>query len=520
MRCDVKRFQYQSSGASSHRYGRRAVSKYFTWAGLLLAAGFQSVASSLASEPALSEVVEIRHPRPGASFPYNLAPPEFEWQPRLDIENYFGSIVAAGQTFNFEVKGARWQPSEAIWRKIAQGCRGQTLTFTVFGKDANGKTRSSATVSYRISQYKCDDTIVYRLVRPPFNPAKTPHTYLREVGSFKVRPFLLGRKRYCFNCHTFSDPHNSPNSKLAIQVRDQEGGMWFGIYDMQTRRGEKVEIELDTAMSTYMAWHPDGKRLALCVNQALRTLTPVVHVSQVAVQPTSDLALYDVDKKEVHLMPHASSPDRLEMYPRFSPDGKLLAFCAGPVVLDQAGKLDIYLMDFNEGKGSPPRPLPGGAHNGRSNFYPRFSPDGKWISFVQAERGSLIKPSSDLSLYNRQTGEVRKLECNVPEAADSWYAWSSNSRFLLFASKRDDGIYARVYLTEIAEDGRAYPPVRLPEDDALRDASRCFSYNIPEFLRESPSHKESDLFNAVKAGGEAAMNIKPMKPGDESYWRH
>lgn len=499
-----------------HRFARLLAGA----AAVLIALGFVWLVLPSGSQPSLepasvsslteaSGAIQMRHPPAGASFPFNLAPPEFEWQPSLEIAGYEGALLAGGQQFSFNVSQPRWQPRMSAWRKVVQVCRGKSFTLNVVGKDVSGRVRGALSVSFRVSDYKCDEVVIYRLVRPPFDTHKAPHTYLREVSSFQVKPFLLGRSRYCFNCHVFSDPNKSVRGMLAIQVRDLvKGGTWFGTYDMRTGQGHKVSVSLDTAMSTFMAWHPDGRKLALAANQAIVTLDPILHVSQDAVQPTADIAIYDLDKKEVYLLPYASSADRVEVYPRFSPDGKLLAFCSGPLSVDESVKLDIYLMDFNQGQGGKPWPLAGGANNGRSNYNPRFSPDGKWISFVQADYGSLIKPSSDIFLHNRLSRRVRRLACNVSGRADSWHSWSSNSRFLLFASKRDDGIYARLYLTEITEDGHAYPAFRLPEDDFLRQASRCLSYNIPEFLQQDPQIDEHRLFNLVKQEQKAQANIR------------
>ena len=93
------------------------------------------------------------------------------------------------------------------------------------------------------------------------------------------------------------------------------------------------------------------------------------------------------------------------------------------------------------------------------------------------------------------SGRARRLECNDAQAADSWHSWSSNSRWLVFASKRDDGIYARLYLAHIDEAGRASPAVRLPlEQPPLA------SFNIPELVAERPRIPERELFDAVRVG--------------------
>ena len=78
-------------------------------------------------------------------------------------------------------------------------------------------------------------------------------------------------------------------------------------------------------------------------------------------------------------------------------------------------------------------------------------------------------------------------------AADSWHSWSSNSHWLVFATKRDDGIHAMLYLTQIDDEGRASPAIRLP----LRRVPQA-SYNIPEFVAEQPKIEERKLFDAIR----------------------
>jgi Tol biopolymer transport system component len=214
-----------------------------------------------------------------------------------------------------------------------------------------------------------------------------------------------------------------------------------------------------------------------------------------ATQAFSDIAIYDVASQEVWLLPGADRPDRLEIYPRWTLDGKALVFCSAPAGQHPARMAyDLNIIPYNDGAGGTPRPIPGASGNGRSNYYPRFSPDGRWLSFCQCDGGDLIRPSSDIYLLPASLeGEAHRLESNDPYAADSWHSWSSNSRWLVFASKRDDGVYARLYLTEIDEQGHASPAVRLPiREDPLK------SFNIPESLAADPQVSERDLYEAIR----------------------
>jgi len=44
---------------------------------------------------------------------------------------------------------------------------------------------------------------------------------------------------------------------------------------------------------------------------------------------------------------------------------------------------DLYRIPFNEGRGGVPEPLAGASDNGMSNYFPKYSPDGKWIVFCK-----------------------------------------------------------------------------------------------------------------------------------------
>jgi Tol biopolymer transport system component len=44
-----------------------------------------------------------------------------------------------------------------------------------------------------------------------------------------------------------------------------------------------------------------------------------------------------------------------------------------------------FIISFNNGKGGKAMPIEGASNNGLSNYFPRVSPDGKWLLFCQAE---------------------------------------------------------------------------------------------------------------------------------------
>ena len=55
---------------------------------------------------------------------------------------------------------------------------------------------------------------------------------------------------------------------------------------------------------------------------------------------------------------------------------------------------DLYRIPFNAGPGGTPEPIEGVASNGMSNSFPKISPDGRRIVYVQSHNGLLMRPNS------------------------------------------------------------------------------------------------------------------------------
>jgi tetratricopeptide (TPR) repeat protein len=199
----------------------------------------------------------------------------------------------------------------------------------------------------------------------------------------------------------------------------------------------------------------------------------------------------------------ADDPEYVQSNPSWSPDGKYIVFAktkayklkniSGPrkILLSQEeckefteeGKpflFDLYRIPFNDGKGGTPKPLDGASNNGMSNFFAKYSPDGKWIVFCKAKSYMLLQPDSELYIIPAQGGQPRKLQCNT-NRMNSWHSWSPNSKWLVFSSKANS-VYTQLFLTHIDEQGNSTPAVLLSHLTASDRAA-----NIPEFINTRPS---------------------------------
>jgi len=207
------------------------------------------------------------------------------------------------------------------------------------------------------------------------------------------------------------------------------------------------------------------------------------------------LAWYSRTAGRVQPLPGADDPRYVHTNAVWSPDGKYLVFAraeakdAYPPGVKLAGyandpnetqiQYDLYRIPFNDGKGGRPEPVAGASHNGMSNSFPKVSPDGRWIVYVQCRNGQLMRPDSRLYIVPAAGGQARQMRCNTL-LMNSWHSFSPNGRWLVFSSKSRSP-YTQMYLTHLDEEGNDSPAVLIENATAANRA-----VNIPEFVNIEP----------------------------------
>ena len=122
---------------------------------------------------------------------------------------------------------------------------------------------------------------------------------------------------------------------------------------------------------------------------------------------------------------------------------------------------------------------------GGSVSFPRISPDGRYMVFTLGGYGnfSIWHKDADLYMIDLQDGTVMPMQHLNSDDVESYHSWSSDSRWLVFSSRRDDGLYTKPYIAFIDADGNAHKPFLLPQKDPKKYYQmQMFSYNIPEFV--------------------------------------
>ena len=224
-----------------------------------------------------------------------------------------------------------------------------------------------------------------------------------------------------------------------------------------------------------------------------------IRFTQVFYPTRGILAWYDRKEQKLRPLPGANDPRFVQTSAFWSPDGKYLIFSraeardpypAGAERPKYANdpnetqiQYDLYRVPFNAGRGGKAEPIIGASGNGMSNNFPKVSPDGRWIVFVQCHNGLLMRPDSKLYIVPFAGGKPRLMKCNT-SLMNSWHTFSPNGRWLAFSSKARSP-YTRLMLTHIDANGNDTPAILVENTTAANRA-----VNIPEFVNVPPDGLE------------------------------
>jgi len=483
--------------------------------------------------------VTISYPGDGTLFPPEIVAPTFWWtdtNPRCTawlVRIEFGSEVPV---MGFLTREPRWTPSQQDWQAIKKGSLEQDARVAILGVAAHAspKILTGARLSLRTSRDEVGAPLFYREVNLPFIDAvKDPSLIRWRFGAISSPqpPIVLQNLPVCGNCHSFSgdggvlamdvDYANSKGSYVITRVQPQ---MTLATSDVITWDSYRKE-DGEQTFGLLSQISPDGRYVLSTVkDKSVFVPQPALAFSQLFFPLKGVLCLYDRQTGAFRALPGADDPEFVQSNPTWSPDGKYIVFARAPAydLKDTRGQgkilltreeckefaedgkpflFDLYRVPFNDGQGGAPEPIKGASNNGVSNFFARYSPDGRWIVFCKARSYMLLQPDSEMYIIPAQGGEARRLRANT-RRMNSWHSWAPNGKWLVFASKAYSD-YTQLCLTHIDENGESSPAVLLAHLTAPDRAA-----NVPEFVNAQPNAivkiREQFLndYSFVRAGNE------------------
>ncbi|NJN66796.1 MAG: VWA domain-containing protein [Chloroflexaceae bacterium] len=251
-----------------------------------------------------------------------------------------------------------------------------------------------------------------------------------------VRPMhSLNRKSTCVACHAVS----RQGGHIAAVTEGGNG-------PVVVQRLDGKDIPIPPINASFVSWSPDGSKLVYSAND-------------------EDLYVLDLATGTTAPLVGASDPNVAETMPAWSHDGRMIAFvrpASGTATSYQIDvPTDIYLVPATGGAAT----LVPGASGSGFNYYPSFSPDGRWLAFTHHTEGSSTysDPQAEIYLVPPAGGVPRRLPANdgadgqlLGNVGNSWPTWSRDGRFLAFNSKRNENQYD-IFIAQIGADGNSSP---------------------------------------------------------------
>jgi tetratricopeptide (TPR) repeat protein len=488
--------------------------------------------------------IKIVYPPDRTLFPPEIAAPTLRWED--------GNAVASIWLIRVELGGGQapirclsherlWAPAPQDWELIKKCSTDAEARVSVLGVKPGGSPRvvSAATITLRTSRDEVGAPLFYREVNLPFIDAVTDPSKIRwrfgSISSPQPPPVVLTGLPVCGNCHSFTADGRTlamdvdyANSKGSYVITPIKRDMVLATSDIITWDDYKKE-DGEQTFGLLSQMSPDGRYVISTVKDK-SVFVPMLDLafSQLFFPIRGILCIYDRQTRTFKALPGADDPAYVQSNPNWSPDGKFIIFARaraydlrntkgqGKILLTREeckefvedGKpflFDLYRVPFNDGQGGIAEPVPGASNNGMSNYFGRYSPDGRWIVFCKARSYMLLQHDSELYIIPAAGGAARRLDGNTGRM-NSWHSWSPNGKWLVFSSKAWSD-YTQLCLTHIDANGDSSPPVLLAN---LTSADRAA--NIPEFVNTRP--------DAITKIGEKFLNDYSFVRAGNEFYRH
>ena len=424
----------------------------------------------------------------GVTVPVNIAPLNFgmadEQASLVDAvvtDSHGNSLHSQGEeSVDFDIDD---------WHSLLSKNGGDSLSVTVSARYEDG-WHTYKPFSIYVSPDSIDYGLCYRLIAPGYEVWSKMGIYERDLSSFDERALIENTQfEGCVNCHSFN--RGNP-ADMSLHIRGPHGATLLRHNDSQlTAYNTKTDQTLGFCVYPY--WHPSGRYIAYSTNSTSQ-LFHSAHRNRIEVFDTaSDLQVYDVEKNELLLSPILKQDSIYETFPVFSADGRSLYFCAAQSIPEGSYKLDsirynLCRVDFNPETGSFGNQIEtviDAVSQGKSVSFPRPSYDGRFLCYTLSDYGqfSIWHHEADLYLLDLTSGENRAMTAANSEDTESFHNWSTNSRWLVLSSRRDDGLYTRPYFCHVDANGRIGKAFMLPQRNPRRFyRERFLSFNVPEFI--------------------------------------
>lgn len=420
------------------------------------------------------------------------------------------------------------------WRGLLTVSKGTDIQVSIYAKRGE-KWYCYKPYSLTVADEPIDAFLSYRLIQPSYELYRQLGIYQRNLTNWDVHTIYENNREFensvnhCINCHNY---RSNSSADMMFHVRANYGGTVI----VQNGKAHKVQMKDSTIITAgvYPSWHPNDNLIAFSTNKTGQAFH-VYHDEKIEVMDeSSDLLLYDVTKNEVcHIL---RTPNDLETFPCWAPDGKTLYYCNAnvtplldPELPDSTRTQQLMIrydsiyynlmsvtFDPKTRQFGEPQVEVDAASMHKSISVPRVSPDGRYVLYTMGDYGQfhIWHKSANLWVKELQTGNCYPLSEANSSDAESFHSWSSNGRWMVFASRRMDGNYSRAFLAYFDKNGQAHKAFVIPQEDPELNILLLKSFNVPELTKDSVTISTADVSKCVYET--EAVNAKYI-PTDATY---
>lgn len=446
-----------------------------------------------------TEVNETPHIYPNyvdVMVPPNIAPLNFLVD---DVEDVVAEIKSQASRVTFGGKKNKMQIDEKEWHELFAEAKGKSLSVRVYTKK-DGKWLAYKPFSIDVAEEDIDPYVSYRVLPPTFvgydelSIRQRNLTSFEETTIYNNRQISHGLEGQCINCHSYQ---NYGTSNMMFHTRMQNPGT------MIVSDGELIFVNLKTdgmiSAAAYNSWHPHLPIIAFSTDHTMQSFHTRDITKVEVMESASDLVIYDVKKNRVQVVLNDST--EWELFPSWSPDGKYLYYCSAHYEYHQGYEdtdellknykqlqYNLYRLSFDADSmafGEPELIYDARSKN-RSAVQPRVSQDGRYVLFAEGPNGlfHIWHTSAEIEILDLQTGELLDTKAMNSSLPESYPSFSSNDRWIMFESRRDDGNYTRTYFAYFDKQGKVHKPFMMPAEDPEYFRLLLRSWSRPELMKE------------------------------------
>ena len=446
-----------------------------------------------------TEVNETPHIYPDyvdVMVPPNIAPLNFLVD---DVEDVVAEFQVQNSKLNFGGSDNKVQIDEKEWHELLAEAKGKSLSVRVYTKK-DGKWLAYKPFSIDVAEEDIDPYVSFRVLPPTFvgydelSIRQRNLTNFEETTIYNNRQISHGLEGQCINCHSYQ---NYGTSNMMFHTRMQNPGT------MIVSDGELIFVNLKAdgmiSAAAYNSWHPHLPIIAFSTDHTMQSFHTRDITKVEVMESASDLVIYDVKKNRVQVVLNDST--EWELFPSWSPDGKYLYYCSAHYEYQQGYEdtdellknykqlqYNLYRLSFDADSmafGEPELIYDARSKN-RSAVQPRVSQDGRYVLLAEGPNGlfHIWHTSAEIEILDLETGELLDTKAMNSPLPESYPSFSSNDRWIMFESRRDDGNYTRTYFAYFDKQGKVHKPFMMPAEDPEYFRLLLRSWSRPEFMKE------------------------------------